>query len=174
MAKSLAILAALIPFFAHGAWIDASGKTLTDTENRKSAGDFGVQILLTTDEKQFRQIWNSSATPPRLTTTSTVRRGETVAALLVFHGCTPTSAGVCDAVSEFFIEGPDGKRMPGGGGPLWSSRPMPKRLLQLGQSSLTIGFDKTDPLGEHRIIANIKDRVSGKTITVTTRVKVTN
>jgi hypothetical protein len=171
MKKCLAIIVALIPLLAQGAWIDSSGKPIPDTESRQSAGDFGVQILLTADENKFRQTWNSSATPPRLSTTSVVRRGETVSALLLFHGCAPTSAGVCDVDSQFVIESPDGTKTPAGGGPLWSSQPMPLRLLQLGQSSMTVGFDKTDRLGEHRIIANIKDKVTGKTLTVATRLK---
>jgi hypothetical protein len=49
------LLIALLPLTAQSAWIDATGKPLPDTESMRSAGDFGVQIVLTADGDQFRQ-----------------------------------------------------------------------------------------------------------------------
>lgn len=106
-------------------------------------------------------------------TTKAVRRGETVSALLIFHGCAPNGGGVCDVVSEFILEGPDGSKTPAGGGPVWSGKPLPQRLLQLGQASMTAGFDKTDPVGDYKITANVKDKVSGRVLSVAARLKVT-
>ncbi|MDR0775860.1 MAG: hypothetical protein LBE81_04395 [Azonexus sp.] len=169
----LTLLVALLPLAAHSAWIDSTGKPIPDTENMRSAGDFGVQILLTADEEQFRQTWNSSKTPPKLSTTNTVRLGGSVSALLIFHGCSPNSGGVCDVASEFILEAPDGTKTPAGDGPVWSGKPMQQRLLQLGLTSMTVGFDKTDPTGDYKIIANIKDKVSGRALSVVTRLKVT-
>lgn len=169
----LTLLFSLLPFAAQGAWIDPGGKPLPDTEAMRSAGDFGVQIVLTADEEQFRQTWNSSKTPPKLSSTNTVRLGSPVSALLIFHGCSPNAGGVCDVVSEFILEGPDGSKVPAGGGPVWSGKPMQQRLLQLGQASMTVGFDKSDPVGVYKIIANVKDKVSGKTLSVVARLKVT-
>lgn len=169
----LTLLFALLPFAAHSAWIDSTGKPIPDTESMRSAGDFGVQIVLTADEGQFRQTWNSSKTPPKLSTTNTVRLGTSVSALLIFHGCSPNVAGVCDIIAEFALEDTDGKRMPAGGGPVWSGKPMQQRLLQLGQASMTVGFDKTDPVGDYKITANVKDKVSGRALSVVSRLKVT-
>ncbi len=169
----LTLLFALLPFAAHSAWIDSTGKPIPDTESMRSAGDFGVQIVLTADEGQFRQTWNSSKTPPKLSTTNTVRLGTSVSALLIFHGCSPNVAGVCDIIAEFALEDTDGKRMPAGGGSVWSGKPMQQRLLQLGQASMTVGFDKTDPVGDYKITANVKDKVSGRALSVVSRLKVT-
>lgn len=169
----LTLLVAFLPFAAHGAWIDPTGKPIPDTESMRSAGDFGVQIVLTADESQFRQTWTSSKTPPKLSTTNTVRLGASVSALLIFHGCSPNVGGVCDVVAEFILEDTDGKKTPAGGGPVWSGKPMQQRLLQLGQASMTIGFDKTDPVGDYKITANIKDKVSGRALSVVARLKVT-
>lgn len=169
----LTLLAALLPLSAQSAWIDPSGKPIPDTESMRSAGDFGVQIVLTADEGQFRQTWNSSKTPPKLSTTNTVRLGGAVSALLIFHGCSPNASGVCDVSSEFILEAPNGSKTPAGGGPVWSGKPMPQLLLQLGQASMTVGFDKTDPIGDYKIIANIKDKVSARTLSLVARLKVT-
>ncbi len=167
------LLAALFPLTVQSAWIDSTGKPMPDTESMRSAGDFGVQIVLTADEGQFRQTWNSSKTPPKLSTTNTVRLGAPVSAMLIFHGCSPNAGGVCDVASEFVLEAPDGSKTPAGGGPVWTGKPMPQRLLQLGQASMTVGFDKTDPIGDYKVTANIKDRVSGRVLSVVAKLKVT-
>ena len=49
---------------------------------------------------------------------------------------------------------------------------MQQRLLQLGQASMTIGFDKTDPIGDYKVTANIKYKISGRALSVVTRLKV--
>ena len=172
MKQYLALLAALLPLAVQAGWIDPTGTPIPDTENRRSVGDFGIHIVLAANEAQFRQVWNASTTPPKLDTLNTVRRGETVSALLVFHGCAPGGTGVCDVVSEFIIEGPDGGRMPGGSGPVWAGGPVRQGLLQLGQASMSVVFDQADPVGDYRIIANVKDRVSGRALSVVARLKV--
>lgn len=169
----LILVVALLPFAAHGAWIDPTGKPIPDTESMRSAGDFGVQIVLTADEGQFRQTWNSSKSPPKLGSTNTVRLGASVSALLIFHGCSPNTGGFCDVVAEFILEDTKGKQTPAGGGPVWSGKPTQQRLLQLGQAGVTIGFDNTDPVGDYKITANIKDQVSGRALSVVSRLKVT-
>lgn len=169
----LALFAALLPIAAQSAWVDSSGKPIPDTENMRSLGDFGVQIVLAADGERFRDTWNSSKTSPKLATTNTVSLGGTISAFLIFHGCTPNVGDVCDVVSEFILEGPDGSRTPAGGGLVWSGKAMQPRLLQLGQASMTIGFDKTDSIGDYKVTANIKDRVSDRSLSVVARLKVT-
>lgn len=172
MNKFVLFLALSLPLIAQGAWIDSTGKPLPDTESMRSAGDFGVQVVLTPDDKQFRQIWNATRDTPKLSSTDSVRLGSAVGAVLIFHGCAPNAAGVCDVVSEFFLEGPDGAKTPAGGGPVWTGAPLQPGLLQLGQASMSVGFDKTDPVGDYKVIANVKDKVSGLTLTVIGRLKV--
>ena len=50
---------------------------------------------------------------------------------------------------------------------------MQQRLLQLGQASMTLGFEKTDPVGDYKITANIRDNVSDRVLSVVTRLNVT-
>lgn len=173
MKRYLTLLAALLPLSVQSAWIDPTGKPVPDTESMRSAGDFGVQIVLTTDEGQFRKIWNSSKTPPTLSITNTAHPGAPVSAILIFHGCSPNAAGVCDVTSEFVLEAPDGSKTPAGGGPVWTGKAMPQRLLQLSQASVTVIFDKTDPIGNYKVTANVKDEVSGRVLSVVSRLEVT-
>lgn len=173
MKKLFLLFALSVPLIAQSAWIDSSGKPVAETESMRSAGNFGVQVVITPDEKQFRQTWNSTKGTPKLSSTNTVRLGSSVTAVLIFHGCSPGAAGLCDVVSEFILESPDGAKTPAGSGPVWSGAPLQDGLLQLGQASMTVGFDKTDPVGEYKIIANVKDKVSARTLTVVGRLKVT-
>lgn len=163
MKRYLMGLAALLPLLP---------LTAASAENIGNAGGLGVQLVLTADEKQFRQEW-SRPTPPKLRVTSTVRQGESVSALLIFGGCAANAAGNCDLVSEFVLEGPDGSKVPAGGGPIWQTNPMAPGRMQLGTVSITMSFDQTDPVGDYRLSADIKDRVSGNVVSVRTGLKVT-
>jgi hypothetical protein len=172
--KKLIVMCAMVmPVFAQAAWTDATGKPIPDTENMRSAGDFGVSLLLTPDEKQFRHSWSTSTTPPKLVITSTVKRGGVVTAVLVFQGCSPNAAGACDVVCEFELVNPDGTKMLGGSGQVTTAANLPTRGLQLGQTSMTVQFDNTDPEGEYKAIAVVKDRVSGRALTVVGKLKLT-
>ena len=173
MKKLLLIFVMSLPLVAQGAWIDLSGKPLPDTESMRSDGIFGVQLLLTPDDKQFRQTWDSTTGTPVLSATNSVRLGSSVAAVLIFHGCSPNAAGVCDVVSAFFLEGPDGTKTSAGGGPVWSTASLQEGRLQLGLASLTVGFDANEPVGNYSVIANVNDKVAGRTMSLIARFKVT-
>jgi len=172
--KVLLFFVLSLPLVAQGAWIDLSGKPLPDTESMRSDGTFGVQLVLTPDDKQFRQAWDSTTSIPVLSGTNSVRLGSSVAAVLIFHGCSPNVAGVCDVVSEFFLEGPDGVKTSAGDGPVWSTAPLQGGRLQLGRASLTVGFDANEPVGNYLVIANVNDKVSGRALSLVARFKVTN
>ena len=55
MKKLFLFVALSVPLMAQSAWIDSNGKTIADTESMRSSGDFGVQLVLTPDENQFRR-----------------------------------------------------------------------------------------------------------------------
>jgi len=171
LARILALVA-YVPLAAQAGWVDETGKPVPDTENMRSIADFGVHLVLTPDEKRFIQTWNTSKTPPQLFTTDSVHRGSAITAMLIFHGCAVNSIGKCDVVAEFALVGPDGSRIPGGSGTVWSSEPLPGGRLQLGNASMNVGFDHDDQVGNYKVIAIVKDRVSGHTLSLTTMLKV--
>jgi hypothetical protein len=162
-----------LPMLALSAWIDANSKPIAETESMQSNGDFGVHLVLTPDDNQFRKIWNATKGTSELRATNSIRVGSQIAAMLIFHGCTPNTAGVCDVVSEFILENPDGTKTPAGGGPVWSDKPPQRGMLQLGLANLKIGFDSKDPLGNYKVIVNVKDRISGSFLTLTAGFKLT-
>jgi hypothetical protein len=159
------------PLVAQSAWVGEDGKPIADTESMRSDGNFGVQLVLTPDENQFRQMWNAST--PKLSSANSVRRGSSLAAMLIFSGCAPNKDGVCDVVAEFILESPDGKKTPAGEGIVWSSAPLQEGFLQLGLASMKAGFDSKDTLGNYKVIANVKDKIAGRTLQLTAGFKVT-
>lgn len=173
MKKLILLFAIFVPLVAQAAWIDGKGQPIADTESMRSDGDFGVQIVLTPDDNKFRQTWNSTKNTPKLSSTNSVRLGSSVAAMLIFHGCAPNATGVCDVVSEFILQSPDGAKTSAGAGPVWSSAPLQGGLLQLGLASIKVGFDNKDPAGNYKIIANVKDKISGRTLSLSAGFKVT-
>lgn len=172
MKLHLALLAGLLTMAATSVWVDGPGGAGPGPESMRGSGGLGVQLLLTADENQFRQAWNQPA-PPRLRVTNTVRQGAPVSALLIFTGCVANADGVCDLVSEFMLEGPDGSKTPAGGGAVWQAKPMMPGRSQLGTISITMSFDQTDPVGDYRISADVNDQVSGNVVSVRTGLKVT-
>lgn len=171
MRRSLVLLAALLPIAVSAARAGTGGAD-PGAESMGNAGGLGVQLVLTADEQGFRQAWNQAA-PPKLRVTGTVRRGAPVSAMLIFGGCAPNAAGVCDLESEFLLDGPDGSRVPAGSGPIWQGKPLAPGRFQLGTLAVTMSFDQADPVGDYRIAAKVKDRVSGKVVSVSTGLQVT-
>lgn len=157
------------PLYAHGAWIDKNGKPLPETESMRSSGNFGVQMILTPDDAQFRKTWNSTKGTPNLKSTDSVKPEGSIAAMLVFHGCAPNAAGNCDVVADFTLEDPTGVKTPAGGGPVWTGKPLPPRILQLGLASMNVGFDNSGPFGLYKVTARVTDRVSGRALSLTSK-----
>ena len=160
------------PLLAQSAWIDANGKPLADTESMRSSEDFAVQLVFTPDENQFRRTWDSTNKSPILSSTNYVRLGSSLAAMLIFQGCAQDLAGVCNVTAEFILENPDGKKTQIGDGTISSVAPLRKDILQLGQDSLKIGFGANDPMGNYKVIANVKDKISGRILNLTAGFKV--
>lgn len=164
MKKIFIIFTTLFPLAGNCAWIDSKGNPVPNTDSMKSAGDFGVQLILTPDEKEFRHIWNSTTGTPKVVSTNKVNVGSSIGGVLVFSGCKAGRNGACNVSVEFFLEAPNGALTPAGGGPVWSLKPPQPRVLMLGQASVTVGFDKSDALGTYKLIANVTDKISRQTL----------
>ncbi|MFT5534056.1 MAG: hypothetical protein ACI802_002299 [Candidatus Paceibacteria bacterium] len=158
-----AVLMGTGPVFAQ--WIDREGRRLPDTDRMKTNGDLGIQIVLTSSASKFRDTWNKSATPPRLESSDSVRRGGEISAMIVFHGCSAGTSGTCNALVRFSLVSPDGTITPGGEGPLWTGRPIRGQIL-LSNATMTVGFDKTDKAGKYKILAIVIDKEAGKQLQV--------
>ncbi len=59
MRKALSVVALLAFTSAHAQWIDKQGNRLTDTDDRKSSGSFGAEIVFTTNAEVLEERWRT-------------------------------------------------------------------------------------------------------------------
>lgn len=152
------VLVPLIPIAASG----HLNPLLTEARSAvRPVGHFGAQLVLTPDEQRFAEALVSEPRLPELPAVDSVRRGSSVAAVLVFQGCATDRGGKCDVVADFSVISPSGQEMSGGTGALWSDPPIPGGL-HLGNASIGLSFGDDDPVGRYHVIATVTDKVSGR------------
>lgn len=168
--SALLLLGSLAPAHATG-WTDTTGKPAPERENMRSAGNFLVQLSLTGDEAALRKEWAEASAAPQLPTIERVTVGAPVTTVLVFNGCAPDPAGRCDVFAEFSIVAPDGLRTRLGAGSLWHAAPLTPRFM-LGSASVTLLFRDRDKGKAFRMVATVEDRVTRKTLELSTPLRV--
>lgn len=171
MRKLALALAVLCASSARGqAPPDAPPNAPNPAEGR--AGDFAVLLLVSPEPEKFLEQWNQPARPgyvPSATTTSKLKRGDKVAAFVVFSGCRADEAGNCQATADFHVLKPDGSEYGAPDtGELWRGKPAPsKGRLQLGVAQLMIRIEPTDPLGKYTLNVVAHDNVANVSVPVT-------
>lgn len=163
--KRIVATAAFAAFPLVATALTASSLGATASEPLSTAEHFGAQIVLTPDEGQFKRAWVSAPELPRLSSAGVVRRGSSIAAVLVFQGCRADAAGRCDVVADFSLLSPSGALLRVGEAPLWSDEPRPG-ALHLGNASMDIAFDEGDAAGRYRVLATVRDKVARRTLSV--------
>lgn len=142
-------------------WTDGAGKPLPDSDDRRSSGPLLAQLVLTADEPALRRQWDQSKTTPQLSITRRAEIGRAISSAIFFQGCQPDGSGQCQLFVEFSLQGPDGKHMPAGSGMVWQKKPLAGGFM-LGDTSVSLVFDNSDPPGKYHLHANILDRVSNR------------
>jgi hypothetical protein len=128
-----------------------------------SKGDLKAILLLTDDLDDVKRRW-AQPDSPRLKTINRARIGDRVYAVLVFTGCTPDDAGLCQLVADYVITDPGGQTRSDHGRPVCLGKPPPPAgLLSIGQESMSVSVI-SGPLGPYAVRAIVRDRVSGNVI----------
>jgi len=140
------------------AWIDGEGKTLKDTADRKSVGNFGVWLLLIDNEEKFDKEWMIPGTL-NVETVKEVKKNSFITTQIIFSGCVADTIGNCHVLVDFYITQPNGKPYADIlNQPLWIDRPKPKKgTLQIGEAFIRIRIEAHEPAGTYRIGATIRD-----------------
>jgi hypothetical protein len=139
-------------------WND-DGRTIPDSENRKSEKDFGAQLLLTEDTKFFDD-WNKPETP-QLNTTERARRMVPLHTVLLFSNPGLDQSESADVTADITVRKPDGsiyadqKDLP-----CWKGKyQAPPFSLQLAQGRLGIRIEPNDPGGTYLVEVKIRDNI---------------
>ena len=166
------LIAFIFPILGFCEWVKYGGEPIPENESMKSSGNFAVHIVLTDSEPEFRKSWNSTSGIPKLKSVNSVKIGSSIAAMIIFSGCEPSSAGVCDVSVEFLLEDPNGEKSSGGKGPVWTTAPLQPGMQQLGLASMNMGFGPNDPVGAYKVLAKITDKNSGRVMNISSRFSV--
>ena len=167
---TLALLFALAPTTVDAGWRTPDGNMLEDTPSQQSERGFGAMLQIATEaeSKRFQEEWYGTATDhsPKLQTTDSARRGDTVSILVLYAGCAlddatqdaiATGKAPCGAQLRLRVVAPDGSDY---AAPeemsLSQSQPSaPGHIMQLSPVELKIRFEPEDALGDYRIEARI-------------------
>lgn len=125
------------------------------------AGQLTAELLVTNQPGTVFMRWQQGD-KLELSNVRSARRGEPVAALVLFAGCTGDQRGHCDLVMDMLVLDPAGKvygEMKGA--EVWVDKPPPSvGATQLGVGYLMIRIEPKDPPGEYRIKAHVIDHVA--------------
>lgn len=183
---ALALLLTLVPVAADAQWRTREGAKLEDTPSQQSERGFGAMLQIATEaeSKRFHEEWYGTPTAhaPRLETTSSAHRGDTVSVLVLYAGCAlddTTAEAIdagqapCTAQLRLRVVAPDGKDYTDLEElPLAQSQPSaPAHIMQLSPVELKIRFEPEDAFGDYRFEARIdhpdKDSLLQLSTTVT-------
>lgn len=160
-AISTAFLSAvLLCSAAQAQWYDTqTRKPLPDTEWRKTSGALGAALLLTDKPDAFMKEWTETPEShmPLLKPVSVVKRGDVVAALVLFSGCG-SKTSTCSAHVDFKVLKPDGSvygDVPGN--PAWSGASPKVGIVVLSKAQLRVRIEPNDPLGTYQVLATMTD-----------------
>lgn len=145
------------------------GEEVPDTEWRKSSGDFGAMLLVTSDPEGFFEAWNRPPSPdykPVIKTAEEAHRGDSVVGVVLFIGCKADESGNCRADMDLRLLYPDGSVYGEfEGAELWIDKPAPAPgHLQVSVGNLGLRVEPDDPYGTYRFEAIVRDRVANTTL----------
>ncbi len=172
MRKLLLVLLFLVPISAISDdfhWRAADGSIAPNVDNRKTINNFGGWLLVTSD-KDWESKWNQSHTIPKFTEAKQVKRGESVTILPFFANPKLDKNSnfliLCDIKltrpnSTIAIDETD---IPCAQGKLTSS---PQQMFLTRTVIQYFGEDK-DPLGEWKLMFNMKDPQKGVSLPLET------
>ena len=165
---SLLLVVAALP--VSGQW-NKNGERAEDAPDRKVVGGFGVHLLVVEKPQEFIEEWKKPEMP-KIRDTNKATKGEYYGVIVLFAGCKPDQLRTCNAEVDYTIYKPDGtlyaERKDQ---PLWKSQAPPAQNIQLGEAILAVRFEKSDPLGEYKVKARVRDLNADISIDLETKIQ---
>ena len=153
----------LAPTVVLAGWINKSGETLPESDNRKAVGTFGAQLVFVANEDELFKRWNTPSETVDISSIDKVAVNGAINAFIIFSGCTADKSGNCSVSMRFRVLQPDGKvyaETP----PMevWDEKPAPPgRSLELSVQYLKVVIEPKDQLGKYVVYAQVRDDRSG-------------
>ncbi len=159
----------LLPALCYAKWNDMQGHPVEDTAWMKSSGDFGAQLLLIGDEKEFFKRWQTPSAVVKFDTVSEIGRGEALITPVIFSGCQADASGKCNVSGDVKILRPDGTvyaDMPQV--EIWQNKPAPPDgMLELGVGYAKVIIEPSDPTGTYTVEIRVTDHIQKSSFVLT-------
>ncbi|MDD4945491.1 MAG: hypothetical protein PHQ73_01235 [Gallionella sp.] len=160
------LLACLVGSYAHAGWSDRQGNPLVDVEDRKANGNFGAQLIFTTDEQGLFNKWATPSEGVNIDNVDSVEIGKPISAFIIFCGCKPSTSGNCNVSMRFRVLQPDGKvysETPNM--EVWQDKPAPpRRSLELSIEYLKVIVESHEQRGRYIVQTQVRDDNTGAVI----------
>ena len=149
-------------------WIDASGRPIVNSHDRKSVGGFSGALFVTGDPDWYAK-WN---TPPetvlQLGEMHEVKRGDRVTTLILVVNPRPSEDGTLSVECDLLITRPDGSKSVDAPGVDCLSGPMEggPTLVRLAHPALEFVAEPNDLPGVWRTQVTLRDLNSGRKMTL--------
>ena len=159
MRRIVLLLACLLSCNVHAGWINKQGKVLADSEDRKSIGNFGAQLIFTIDERTLFKKWGTPSETVDLDNVESVQINQPISAFVIFSGCKAASTGNCSVSMRFRVIQPDGKvysETPGM--EVWQDKPPPPgHSLELSVQYLKVIVEPHEQRGRYTVQTQVRD-----------------
>lgn len=106
VAVSVAVALSPAAALAQSGWL-RNGKPVTGESNLGSSGPLSVMQLATADANGLIAAWPKPSPAAQMKGTADIRAGQ-ITTFLIFKGCTPDPAGLCNVTADFEVVGPRG------------------------------------------------------------------
>ena len=168
MRRTDLVLLAVLSSCANAEWVNEQGANLPDSEDRKTVGDFGAQLVFVADEQALFKQWATPSATIDLNTVESVTIGQPISAFVIFSGCKPAPKGVCDVSMRLQVIQPGGKiyyETPAL--EVWQDKPAPPAgALQLSARYLKFVVEPQDQRGRYIIQAQVRDDNAGAVLSL--------
>jgi hypothetical protein len=163
MVLRLLLLVCLLAGNVHAGWIDKQGNPLPDSDDRKSVGAFGAQLIFIADEQALFKKWATPSETVDVDTVESVNINQPISAFVIFSGCKPNAANLCKVSMRFRVIQPDGKvysETPAM--EVWHDKPAPPgRSLELSVQYLKVIVEPHEQRGRYTVQTQVRDDNAG-------------
>ena len=126
-----------------------------------------VTVIVTSKGKELFDRWQRPSVDPfSVEPVGIARRGQFISAVVLFKGCKPDAAGMCNLSMDITAYAPDGSRYGAfPGAELWQGKPGPdKGFTQLGRDYMGLVIEPNDPAGTYRVTVVARDQNANTTV----------
>ena len=163
VAVSVAMALSPMAALAQSGWL-RNGKPVMAEPNLGSSGPLSVMQLATADANGLIAAWPKPSPGAQMKGTAYIRAGQ-ITTFLIFKGCTPDPAGLCNVTADFEVVGPRGATAVQRLVPVRVGQtPAPGDGLLLSATGFSLTLNAGSAVGTYHIRAMTADHIASRVV----------